>query len=94
MSEYAKKNLHVYVEEELQKKLSTAKAGTNTDELYKKAIESAFDRIENEFLIFSKEAFQKGFPNAAYVGACALVAVVNGNKLYVASAGDCKAGNN
>ncbi len=90
MAEYAKKNLHVYVEEELKKILGERTAGTEED--YKKAIEAAFDRVENEFLAFSKDAFQKGFPNAAYVGACALVAIVSGNKLYVASAGDCMAG--
>lgn len=32
-----------------------------------------------------------GFPKAAYVGACALVSVVKGNKLYVAQAGDSEA---
>jgi len=90
MSDYAKKNLHVYVEEELQK--TYASKGKLTDDDYKKAIEIGFDRVESEFLKFSREAFQKGFPNAAYVGACALVAIVSGNKLYVASAGDCKAG--
>ena len=90
LAEYAKKNLHVYVEEELQRMMANKKGATDED--YKKAIETAFDRVENEFLNFSKDAYQKGFPNAAYVGACALVAVISGNKLYVASAGDCKAG--
>eukprot|EP01022_Parablepharisma_sp_SALTPOND_P026366 TRINITY_DN6303_c0_g1_i3.p1 TRINITY_DN6303_c0_g1~~TRINITY_DN6303_c0_g1_i3.p1 ORF type:complete len:484 (-),score=12.11 TRINITY_DN6303_c0_g1_i3:1018-2469(-) len=90
MAEYAKKNLHVYVQEELSKIYNSKRAATEED--YKKAIETAFDRVEAEFLKFSKEAFQKGFPSAAYVGACALVTVVAGNKLYVASAGDCKAG--
>mmetsp|Transcript_18139 Transcript_18139/g.17835 ORF Transcript_18139/g.17835 Transcript_18139/m.17835 type:complete len:227 (+) Transcript_18139:563-1243(+) len=32
-----------------------------------------------------------GFPKAAYVGACALVSVIKGNKLYVAQAGDSEA---
>ena len=36
-------------------------------------------------------AFEKGFPKPAYVGSCALIAVVHNNKLYVANAGDCKA---
>eukprot|EP00826_Nyctotherus_ovalis_P064154 TRINITY_DN9404_c0_g1_i5.p1 TRINITY_DN9404_c0_g1~~TRINITY_DN9404_c0_g1_i5.p1 ORF type:complete len:179 (+),score=22.06 TRINITY_DN9404_c0_g1_i5:524-1060(+) len=90
MAEYAKKNLHVYIEEELAA-LANSKAAL-ADEDYRAAIENAFDRIEAEFMSFSKEALQKGFSNAASVGACALVTIVSGDKLYVASAGDCKAG--
>jgi pyruvate dehydrogenase phosphatase len=90
LAEYAKKNLHVYVEQELQKALQDNQPPT--DAIYCHAIEAAFDRLEAEFLVFSKEAFAKGFPSAAYVGACALVALVCGSKLYVASAGDCRAG--
>jgi len=88
-AEYAKKNLHVYVENELDK-LANLK-DTLTEEDYKIAIENAFDQIEAEFINFSKEAIQKGFPNAGCVGACALVTIVSGSKLYVASAGDCRA---
>ena len=32
-----------------------------------------------------------GYPKVAYVGSCALVAIVKDNKLYVANAGDSKA---
>lgn len=32
-----------------------------------------------------------GFPKSAYVGSCAIIAVVHNNKLYVANAGDSKA---
>lgn len=39
----------------------------------------------------AKVSFEKGFPSTAYVGSCALVAVVHDNKLYVANAGDSKA---
>ena len=39
----------------------------------------------------TKDAFDKGFPKIAYVGSCALVAVVKDNKLFVANAGDSKA---
>lgn len=90
MAEYARKNLHVYVEEELGL-LANAGAAL-ADEDYCAAVESAFDRVEAEFTGFSKEALRKGFSNAASVGACALVTIVSGDKLYVASAGDCKAG--
>ena len=38
----------------------------------------------------AKLAFPLGYPQTAYVGACALVAVISGKKLYVANAGDCK----
>ena len=31
-----------------------------------------------------------GYPKVAYVGSCALVAIVKDNKLYVANAGDSK----
>ena len=34
--------------------------------------------------------FEMGWPKVAYTGACALVAVVKDDKLYVANAGDCK----
>jgi serine/threonine protein phosphatase PrpC len=54
------------------------------------AIAKAFDKIEDEFLNVAKFAFNAGFPKSAYVGSCALVAVVVDNKLYVANSGDCK----
>lgn len=38
----------------------------------------------------AKVAFSLGFAQTAYVGACALIAIVHDNKLYVANAGDCK----
>lgn len=37
------------------------------------------------------EAFKFGFPKAAYVGSCAMVALVIDSKLYVANSGDSKA---
>lgn len=89
MAEYAKKNLHVYVEEQLAKVAASKNALAEED--YQTAIESAFDRIEAEFISFSKDAVEKGFTNAASVGACGLVTVVSGDKLYVASAGNCRA---
>jgi serine/threonine protein phosphatase PrpC len=47
--------------------------------------------MEQELLQVAKAGFENGFPAAAYVGACALIAVVHNNKLYVANAGDSKA---
>ena len=38
----------------------------------------------------TKLSFQSGFAKTAYVGSCALVAIVHDNKLFVANAGDCK----
>ena len=38
----------------------------------------------------ARVGFKFGFPKAAYVGACALSAVVQGSNIYTASAGDCK----
>ena len=54
-------------------------------------IAKAFDKMEQDLLAVAKAGFENGFPNAAYAGACALVAVVHNNKLYVANAGDSKA---
>lgn len=38
----------------------------------------------------TKTSFHAGFAQTAYVGTCALVALVHDNKLFVANAGDCK----
>lgn len=62
-----------------------------TDEEIKKAINEAFNKVENEWYEITKVAFHNGFPKAAYMGSCALIAVVHNNKLYVANAGDSKA---
>ena len=51
----------------------------------------AFNKVEEDWLEVAKVAYDKGFPKSAYVGSCALVALVHNNKLYVANAGDCKA---
>jgi pyruvate dehydrogenase phosphatase len=54
------------------------------------AITKAFDKMEQDLLQVARNGFDAGFPQAAYAGACALVAVVHGNKLYVANSGDSK----
>ena len=38
----------------------------------------------------AEASFNFGFPKPAYVGSCALIAIISGNKLYVANSGDCK----
>lgn len=84
VSDYAMRKLHVYLDEELTK---ASKSETDI----KKAINNAYNRVEEDWVRLTKEGFDKGFPKIAYVGSCALVAVVKDNKLYVANAGDSKA---
>lgn len=83
VSEYSMKNLHHFLDEELK----TA----TTDQDVINAINKAFNRIEDDWYVVTKSAFDKGFPASAYVGSCALVTVIHNNKIYVANAGDCKA---
>jgi pyruvate dehydrogenase phosphatase len=77
------KQLHTYLDEELKKAKSEAQV--------KDALVKAYTRIETDWYELAKSAFDKGFPQAAYVGSCALVAIIHDNKLYVANAGDSKA---
>lgn len=77
------RKLHSYLDENLKK--------AKTDADVKSAINKAFNKIEEDWYEVAKVAFDKGFPKSAYVGSCALVALVHDNKLYVANAGDCKA---
>lgn len=79
LSEFAKNKLHLYVEEMMKQ-----------NKPIKDSLVEAFDKLENEFLAFSRDAFSKGFAKAAYVGSCALVACVTDSNLYVANAGDSK----
>jgi pyruvate dehydrogenase phosphatase len=74
----------MYLDEEFAK-------GSKNDEQIKQAIARAYNRVEEDWVKLTREAFDKGFPKVAYVGSCALVAVVKDNKLYVANAGDSKA---
>jgi pyruvate dehydrogenase phosphatase len=82
VSEYAMKQLHVYLDDELKR--------AKSDEGIKRAIKDAFNRVEKDWYDTAKVAFDKGFPKVAYVGSCALIAVVHNNKLYIANAGDSK----
>jgi pyruvate dehydrogenase phosphatase len=77
------RKLHSYLDENLKK------AKNDSDVI--KAINNAFNKIEDDWYEVAKVAFEKGYPKSAYVGSCALIAVVHDNKLFVANAGDCKA---
>lgn len=83
MSTLCKNKLHVYLDEFL--------SGAKTEEQIKKAILKAFEKLETEWVSFVSQGFTHGFPKTAYVGSCAIVAVVIDNKLYIANAGDSKA---
>ena len=84
LSEYCMKYMHSYIEEELKK-------ASATEEDIKAAITLSFERIEREWLNIAHTSFSAGFPKTGYVGSCALIAIMVGNKLYVANAGDSKA---
>ena len=83
VSQYAMKKLHVYLDEELK--------AAKSDKEIQDAIIRAYERIEQDWVNLATQAFNMGFPKVAYVGSCALIAVVKDNKLYVANAGDSKA---
>lgn len=83
VSTTCKKRLHEILAEELN-------SDKMTESQVKSAIIKAFDRMEQELLSVARAGFENGFPDAAYAGACALIAVVHNNKLYVANAGDSK----
>jgi len=83
VSDHAMRHLHTYLDEELK--------GAKTDAQIQQAIINAYNRVEKDWVELAKNAFDKGYPATAYVGSCALVAVVKDNKLYVANAGDSKA---
>lgn len=75
----------MYIDEELKK---SYKKG---DREIVDSINSAFARIEADWVNTARTAFHGGYPHAARVGSCALVAIVKDNKVYVANAGDSKA---
>jgi len=78
------KNLHVFIDDELKKCRSKG------DKEIAESITKAFAKCEEEWINTARTAFHGGYPHAARVGACALVAVVKDNKVYVANAGDSK----
>jgi pyruvate dehydrogenase phosphatase len=61
--------LHVYLDEELK--------NAKSDDQIKEAIKKAYNKIEKDWYEVAKLTFDKGYPNLAYVGSCALIAVVH-----------------
>ncbi|CAM9785929.1 unnamed protein product, partial [Ectocarpus fasciculatus] len=84
-AELARKRLNIAAQTELK----TSLAG-NPDQV-KGAITQAFLRVEREYLYQVKAAFELGFGAVARTGACAIMALVRDNRLFVANAGDCRA---
>ncbi|CAM9768439.1 unnamed protein product, partial [Ectocarpus sp. 13 AM-2016] len=84
-AELARKRLNIAAQTELK----TSLAG-NPDQV-KSAITQAFLRVEREYLYQVKAAFELGFGAVARTGACAIMALVRDNRLFVANAGDCRA---
>lgn len=76
------RKLHLYLDDEL--------ASAKTEKQIKQAIKNAFDKVENDIVEMARKPFEMGYPKVAYTGACALVAIVKDDKVYVANAGDCK----
>ena len=76
--------MHIHVTEELKK-------SSKSDSDVERALKTAFDKIESEWLQMASSSFKAGFPQPAYVSTTALVSMISGNKVYVANAGDSRA---
>lgn len=67
-----------------------SKRGTNpTEESIKEGILAVFAKIEADLHQIHLKKF-KTDPKAAYVGACALMALILQDKIYIANLGDCQ----
>ena len=75
--------MHKYLEEHLK--------GAKTEKHIVQALNKTFDQIESEWEELVKVAFHAGYPQTAYQGSTALVALVHENKVYVANSGHSKA---
>lgn len=84
-AEFARKRLSVAAQTELNSSLA------KTTEQIKGALTHAFLRVEREYLYRVKAAFDLGFGAVAKTGACAIMALIREDKLFVANAGDCRA---
>jgi len=82
VADHAMRHLHLYLDEELAKAKSESQI--------KAAITKAFDRLEQDIIDMADKPFNMGYAKVAYTGACALVAIVHNDKVYVANSGDCK----
>jgi pyruvate dehydrogenase phosphatase len=61
----------------------------NSHDRFQTSLTQTYQRVERDIVGLLKPSFEFGFGNVARVGACALVAVLKENELYVANAGDC-----
>lgn len=84
-AEFARKRLNIAAQTELKNSLAE-----NPDQV-KGALTQAFLRVEREYLYQVKTAFELGFGAVARTGACAIMALVRDDRLFVANAGDCRA---
>ncbi|CAN0383577.1 unnamed protein product, partial [Ascophyllum nodosum] len=84
-AELARKRLNIVAQTELKNSLAV-----DPDQV-QGALTQAFLRVEREYLYQVKTAFELGFGAVARTGACAIMALVRDDKLYVANAGDCRA---
>jgi Protein phosphatase 2C len=84
-AEFAQKRLTSVLQAELTHSLAKS-----TDQITA-ALTRTFLRLEREWLHQVKSAFDLGFGSCARTGACALVALVREDDLFVANAGDCRA---
>lgn len=84
-AELARKRLNIAAQTELKCSLAD-----NPDQV-KGALVQAFLRVEREYLYQVKSAFDLGFGAVASTGACAIMALIRDDWLYVANAGDCRA---
>ncbi|KAG5175543.1 phosphatase 2C-like domain-containing protein [Tribonema minus] len=84
-ADFAQKRLASVVQLELSNSLA------QTPDQISGALSRAFLRVEREFLYQVQSAFELGFGDVARSGACALFAMIRGDNLFVANAGDCRA---
>lgn len=55
------------------------------------SLERSFSDIEKSYIDSVRNTYRLGFREVGKVGACALVALRNGQDLYIANCGDCRA---
>jgi pyruvate dehydrogenase phosphatase len=94
VAEYASRNLHKYFDTIFKELLikSGRKPTANVDDLIKKALVETFLKIENEYYNIALDLYKhQGKGREATVGSCVTAAVVTGDKIFVANAGDSKA---
>lgn len=88
VSDLASKKLHLYFDEILP---SSLKESDSEQTAILDALRKSFSRLELELKEKAIETYRAGDGKAACVGACALVAVVYNNTVYIANLGDSKA---